>query len=167
MMIYIIGIIIIVLLIGGFILFLKVSKLKDIKESLDICASNINEFLSKKLSLVNILLKDINDEKIKKDFSYSEDFTIYEKEEALFNISWNINKYIKDNNLKKLKDKAKELNILEENLDGLKDFYNANVLNYNEIFLKKYFNRIFRLLKFGDYKAFKIRKLEEYEIFKN
>lgn len=166
-MIYIIGIIIIILLIGGFIIFLKVSKLNDIKESLDICASNINEFLSKKLSLVNILLKDINDEKIKKDFSYSEDFTIYEKEEALFNISWNINKYIKDNNLKKLKNKAKELNILEENLDGLKDFYNANVLNYNEIFLKKYFNRIFRLLKFGDYKAFKIRKLEEYEIFKN
>lgn len=166
-MLFIIGIIVIILLIGGFIIFLKISKLKDIKKSLDICTSNINEFLSKKLSLVTILLKDIKDEKIKKDFSYSEDFTIYEKEDALFNISWNINKYIKDNNVKKLKDKAKELNILEENLDGLKDFYNANVLNYNEIFLKKYFNKIFRLLKFSDYKSFKIRKLEEYEIFKN
>ena len=62
---------------------------------------------------------------------------------------------------------VKNLNILEENLDGLKDYYNANVLNYNEIFLKRYFNKLFRLLKFVDYKSFKIRKLEEYEIFKN
>lgn len=167
MMLYIIGIIILILLVGGFIIFLKVSKLNDIKKALDICASNINEFLNKKLELINILLKDIDNKKIKKDFSYSDDFNIYEKEEALFNVSWNIYKYIKDNNITKLKDKAKELNVLEENLDGLKDFYNANVLNYNEVFLKKSFNKIFRIFKFGDYKSFKIRKLEEYEIFKN
>lgn len=167
MMLYIIGIIILILLVGGFIIFLKVSKLNDIKKALDICATNINEFLNKKLELINILLKDIDNKKIKKDFSYSDDFNIYEKEEALFNVSWNIYKYIKDNNITKLKDKAKELNVLEENLDGLKDFYNANVLNYNEIFLKKSFNKIFRIFKFGDYKSFKIRKLEEYEIFKN
>lgn len=167
MMLYIIGIIILILLVGGFIIFLKVSKLNDIKKALDICASNINEFLNKKLELINILLKDIDNRKIKKDFSYSDDFNIYEKEEALFNVSWNIYKYIKDNNITKLKDKAKELNVLEENLDGLKDFYNANVLNYNEVFLKKSFNKIFRIFKFGDYKSFKIRKLEEYEIFKN
>lgn len=166
-MLYIIGIIILILLVGGFIIFLKVSKLNDIKKALDICAANINEFLNKKLELINILLKDIDNKKIKKDFSYSDDFNIYEKEEALFNVSWNIYKYIKDNNITKLKDKAKELNVLEENLDGLKDFYNANVLNYNEVFLKKSFNKIFRIFKFGDYKSFKIRKLEEYEIFKN
>lgn len=166
-MLYIVGIIILILLVGGFIIFLKVSKLNDIKKALDICASNINEFLNKKLELINILLKDIDNKKIKKDFSYSDDFNIYEKEEALFNVSWNIYKYIKDNNITKLKDKAKELNVLEENLDGLKDFYNANVLNYNEVFLKKSFNKIFRIFKFGDYKSFKIRKLEEYEIFKN
>ena len=166
-MLYIIGIIILILLVGGFIIFLKVSKLNDIKKALDICAANINEFLNKKLELINILLKDIDNKKIKKDFSYSDDFNIYEKEETLFNVSWNIYKYIKDNNITKLKDKAKELNVLEENLDGLKDFYNANVLNYNEIFLKKSFNKIFRIFKFGDYKSFKIRKLEEYEIFKN
>lgn len=165
-MLYVVGLIILIILIGCFLIFLKFSKLKDIKKSLEICSFNINEFLDKKLNLITILLKEINDEKIKKDFSYSDDFNIYEKEEALFTISWNINKYIKDNNMTKFKDKVKELNILEENLDGLKDFYNANVLNYNEIFLKKYFNKFFRLLKFQDYKSFKIRKLEEYEIFK-
>ena len=85
----------------------------------------------------------------------------------MFNVSFDINKYVKERKDKKLLSEVKELNSLEESLDGLKDYYNANVLNYNEIFLKRYFNRLFRLLKFKDYKSFKIRKLEEYEIFKN
>ena len=85
----------------------------------------------------------------------------------MFNVSFDINKYVKDKKIVKLKDKVKELNVLEENLDGLKDYYNANVLNYNEIFLKGYLNKLFRVLKFGDRKSFKVRKLEEYEIFKN
>ena len=66
-----------------------------------------------------------------------------------------------------MKKNVSELNVLEENIDGLKDFYNANVLNYNEIFLKSYLNKVYRFFKFNDYKSFKIRKLEEYEIFKN
>lgn len=166
-MIYVICVIIVIAFAAGIFLFLKVSKLKDINRSLEMCSDNINDVLDKKLKLVNVLLKDVKEEKIKKEFSYNDDFNIYEKENALFIVSFNINKYVKDNNIKKLKSKIRELNILEENLDGLKDFYNANVLNYNEIFLKRYLNKFFRLLKFGDYKSFKMRKLEEYEIFKN
>ena len=165
-MIYVVSVLLIAVLVGGFVVFLKITKLKDIKESLEMCACNIENFLDKKLKIVTSLLKEIDNEKIKKDFSYSEDFSIYEKEDSLFTVSWNINKYIKDNKLSKFKDSVKELNILEENLDGLKDFYNANVLNYNEIFLKKYSNFLFRFFNFKDYKSFKIRKLEEYEIFK-
>ena len=41
-----------------------------------------------------------------------------------------------------------------------------SIFNLNEAY-KRYFNKLFRLLKFVDYKSFKIRKLEEYEIFKN
>ena len=164
---YMVCIIIVILVVLAIFLFLKVSKLKDINKSLEICASKINDILEEKLNLVNKLLKNIKEEKIKKEFSYSEDYNIYEKENALFNVSFNINKYVKDNNIKKLKEKVHELNVLEESLDGLKDFYNANVLNYNELFLKRYLNKFYRLMKFKDYKSFKIRKLEEYEIFKN
>ena len=166
-MIYIICSLLFLLFIFGAFIFFKVNKLKDIKKSLDIISSNIEEFLDAKLNIVTRLLSDIDDEKIKKEFSYSDDFTLHEKEDSLFNISWNINKYIKDKRLDKMKKDVSELNVLEENLDGLKDFYNANVLNYNEIFLKSYLNKIFRFFKFSDYKSFKIRKLEEYEIFKN
>lgn len=166
-MIYVFGTIFLLLVIVLGYLFFKYSKLKDINNSIEIASESINAVLDKKLELVNELLKDVKDKKIKEKFEYSDDFSLYEKENALFNVSFDINKYVKDKNIVKLKDKVKELNVLEENLDGLKDYYNANVLNYNEIFLKRYFNKLFRFLKFGDYKSFKIRKLEEYEIFKN
>ena len=166
-MIYVFGTIFLLLVIVLGYLFFKYSKLKDINNSIEIASESINAVLDKKLELVNELLKDVKDKKIKEKFEYSDDFSLYEKENALFNVSFDINKYVKDKEIVKLKDKVKELNVLEENLDGLKDYYNANVLNYNEIFLKRYFNKLFRFLKFGDYKSFKIRKLEEYEIFKN
>ena len=165
-MIYVVGILVLVLIFGFGFLFLKYSKLKDINNSLLICMDGIDDVLVKKLELVNELLKDIKNEKITRKFEYSEEMSLYENEDALFNVSFDINKFVKEGKNKKLKEKVRALNILEENLDGLKDYYNANVLNYNEIFLKRYFNKIFRFLKFEDYKSFKIRKLEEYEIFK-
>lgn len=166
-MIYVLGAIFLLLVVLIGYLFFKYVRLKDISSSIEIASCSINDVLDKKLELVNALLKEINDKKIKSRFCYRDDFSIYEKEDALFRVSFDINKYIKDKKIKKLSDKVRELNVLEEGLDGLKDFYNANVLNYNEIFLKRYFNKLFRVLKFGDYKSFKIRKLEEYEIFKN
>ena len=166
-MIYILGAVFLLLVIILGYLFFKYTKLREINDSINIASDSINSVLDKKLELVNDLLGKIKNDKIKSKFEYSDDFSIYEKENALFNVSFDINKYVKEGKNKKLLSEVKELNSLEESLDGLKDYYNANVLNYNEIFLKRYFNRLIRLLKFKDYKSFKIRKLEEYEIFKN
>lgn len=166
-MLYVIGLIILVVVIAIIIFIFKYLKLKDIMVSINICIDSINNALDKKLKFVNELLDDIKDEKIKKNFSYNEDASLYEREDSLFNIGFEINKYVKEKKVKNLKDKIKKLNDMEENLDGLKDYYNTNVLNYNEIFFKKYLNKFFRLLKFEQFKSFKIRKLEQYEIFKN
>lgn len=166
-MIYVLGIIFLLLIILVAFLFFKWSKLRDINSCIEMASCSINEVLDKKLEIVRDILDGIKDKKLKDKFVYSDDFSLYEREDVLFNISFDINKYVKDKNVKNFRDKVRELNVLEESLDGLKDFYNANVLNYNEIFLKRYFNKLFRLLNFGDYKSFKIRKLEEYEIFKN
>ena len=187
-MLYILLIIVLILIALGEVIFFKMSKLKDFKSSIDMCLSNIEDILNHKIELVNELLTDLNNDKLKQGFTYNEEMDIYEKEDSLFEVAFNINKFVKDNNMLKEKKKTKskttskskkksdesslsdnirELNVLEEGLDGLKDFYNTNVLNYNEIFLKKGFNKLYRLLKFKDYKSFKIRKLEEYEIFKN
>lgn len=166
-MIYAVGIVILILVICFFIILFNYFKLNDIRTSIEACSDSINELLDTKYELVEKLLKKIKNEKIKKTFNYDKDATLYEREDSLFNISFEINKYVKEMKNTKLKQDVSELNVLEENLDGLKDFYNTNVLNYNGIFLKKIFNRIFKLLKFDNYKSFKIRKLEEYEIFKN
>ena len=166
-MIYILGAVFLLLVIILGYLFFKYTKLREINDSINIASDSINSVLDKKLELVNDLLSKIKNDKIKSKFEYSDDYSIYEKENALFNVSFDINKYVKEGKDKKLLSEVKELNSLEESLAGLKAYYNANVLNYNEIFLKRYFNKLFRLLKFKDYKSFKIRKLEEYEIFKN
>ncbi len=166
-MIYVIGIVLLLLVIFFFIVLFNYFKLIDIRTSIEACSDNIDALLEKKLELVEKILKKMKNEKIEKMFEYDKEGTLYEREDALFNVSFEINKHIKDSNNKKLKDDIRELNVLEESLDGLKDFYNTNALNYNEIFFKKQFNKIFKILKFEGYKSFKIRKLEEYEIFKN
>ena len=177
-MIYVMGIILLLLVICIAILFFKYTKLTDIRESIDMCSVKIDSALEEKHKLVQELLKLVKNEDITKKFTYNSEDSIYDRENALFDVSFEINKYIKDLKLAKgkkktsiltdeLMDKIKKLNEMEEDIDGLKDFYNTNVLNYNEIYLKKNYHKIFELLKFPAYKSFKIRKLEEYEIFKN
>ena len=166
-MIYVIGAVVLILVIFIVIVIFKYVKLKDVQKSIEMCIKSIDELLNKKLELVNSLLKDIDNKNIEEKFSYNEDASLYEREDILFNTSFEINKYIKEKKTKKLMPKVQDLNNLEEDIDGLKDYYNANVLNYNDIFLKKNLNKLFKLLKFDSYKSFKIRKLEEYEIFKN
>ena len=166
-MIYVIGAVVLILVIFIVIVIFKYVKLKDVQKSIEMCIKSIDELLNKKLELVNSLLKDIDNKNIEEKFSYNEDASLYEREDILFNTSFEINKYIKEKKIKKLMPKVQDLNNLEEDIDGLKDYYNANVLNCNDIFLKKNLNKLFKLLKFDSYKSFKIRKLEEYEIFKN
>lgn len=165
-MIYVIFTLFFILFLIAVFIFFNVTKLRDINNSLSLCNSKLDEMLNRKLSVINSILNKLDDKKLKNDFIYKDTFNIYEKEKSLFDASFAINKYVKDNKCENVLDEIRELNIIEENIDGLKDFYNAHVLNYNEVFLKKYLNKLYRLFKFNDYKAFKIRKLEEYEIFK-
>ncbi len=167
-MLYLVLTLLFIIFIISVYIFFKINKLKDIKESLDLCEKKISEALTNKYKIVLDILEKLNDEKLNKYFTYTEDLSLVEREKSLFDIGFKINKNLKGNKtkLKKFEEELKNLNINEESLDGLKDYYNANVLNYNEVFYKKYFNKIYKLFKFEEYKSFKIRKLEEYEIFK-
>ena len=166
-MIYVIGILILFLLIAFIFIFFKCIKLKEIKSSIDTCSMRINEFLEEKLDMVKEMFKSVRNEKLKSSFNYDESYDIYEKENVLYNIGYDLNKYIKEGRSKKLKEMIKVFNEKEEELEGLKDFYNASVQNYNSIYTNKYLNKIFKLLRFESYKPFRIRKIEDYEIFKN
>ena len=74
-------------------MFFKYTKLREINDSINIASDSINSVLDKKLELVNDLLSKIKNDKIKSKFEYSDDYSIYEKENALFNVSFDINKY--------------------------------------------------------------------------
>ena len=93
-MIYVVGILILIIILLCGYLFFKYSKLKDINNSLEIATENINTILDKKFELVNELLKEIKNDKIKEKFSYSDEYSIYEKENALFDVSFDINKFV-------------------------------------------------------------------------
>ena len=150
------------------ILFIKYKKLEDLENAIITCEENLEYQLKEKNEIIKILIKEINDEELNK-FKYNEEETIHEKENALFNIRWDINKYLLENPKKNntFKKEIIKLNEIDDNIEGLKDYYNANVINYNELFLKKPLNLIYKLLKFTQYKSFKLRKIDDYEILKN
>ncbi len=166
-MIYIIIIITIILALLA-IVFIKYKKLEDLENAIITCEDNLENHLKEKNEIIKEVIKDINDEELNK-FTYNEEETIHEKEDNLFNIRWDINKYLLENpkKNKKFKKEIIKLNEIDDDIEGLKDYYNANVINYNEIFLKKPMNLIYKLLKFTQYKSFKLRKIDDYEILKN
>lgn len=166
-MIYIIIIITIILTLLA-IVFIKYKKLEDLENAIITCEDNLENHLKEKNEIIKEVIKDINDEELNK-FTYNEEETIHEKEDNLFNIRWDINKYLLENpkKNKKFKKEIIKLNEIDDDIEGLKDYYNANVINYNEIFLKKPMNLIYKLLKFTQYKSFKLRKIDDYEILKN
>lgn len=166
-MIYIIIIITIILALLA-IVFIKYKKLEDLENAIITCEDNLKNHLKEKNEIIKEVIKDINDEELNK-FTYNEKETIHEKEDNLFNIRWDINKYLLENpkKNKKFKKEIIKLNEIDDNIEGLKDYYNANVINYNELFLKKPMNLIYKLLKFTQYKSFKLRKIDDYEILKN
>lgn len=166
-MIYIIITITIILALLA-IVFIKYKKLEDLENAIITCEDNLENHLKEKNEIIKEVIKDINDEELNK-FTYNEKETIHEKEDNLFNIRWDINKYLLENpkKNKKFKKEIIKLNEIDDNIEGLKDYYNANVINYNELFLKKPMNLIYKLLKFTQYKSFKLRKIDDYEILKN
>ena len=168
-MIYIIISILTIILAALAIIFIKYRNLSDLEEAILKCDEKLDEYLTKKNELINKVLKKINDEKLTKTFNYKNEDSIYDKEDTLFNIRWDINKFLLENPKisKKIKKETNELNEIDDNIEGLKDFYNANVINYNELFMRKPLCLIYKILKFDQYKSFKLRKLDDYEILKN
>ncbi len=166
-MIYIIITITIILALLALV-FIKYKKLEDLENAIITCENNLENHLKEKNKIIKKVINGINDEELNK-FTYNEEETIHEKEDNLFNIRWDINKYLLENpkKNKKFKKEIIKLNEIDDDIEGLKDYYNANVINYNEIFLKKPMNLIYKLLKFTQYKSFKLRKIDDYEILKN
>lgn len=167
MIYFIIGIVAIVV-IGVLLVVFKYLKLRDFNKIIETCTYNINDALDRQEKEMVIVLEDVKDQKIKEAFVNIDSSDMFCKEELLFNVSWSINKYFEENDVNDNNKKIlRNINNIEEELEGLKDYYNLNASRYNELYNKIPFVYIFRLLKLNSKKIFKIRKLENYEILKD
>lgn len=164
-------IIILILLVVFVILYIydNYQKLLDILENINTSKEKIDEILDKKKMFLEDLVKESKEKELKIMLK-EETPDIFSKEDLLFNIRWKIenlinnNKYTPQNECAGYYDRLK---VLEEELEGLKDYYNSKVILYNEKFLNKFFCNIYKLLKLEKQKKFKLRKIESFEILKD
>ncbi len=159
------GIILLIILAVVIIIYISLEKIKDIDKNIDMCTKSIEEILTTKKDIIEKIIKDTNSKKLKDLFEYKED-NIITKEESLYNITKEINNYTNTNakkktNNKNLKEELMKLSSLDEDLEGLKNYYNTNAFNYNNIYNKKFFNKIYKILKLNKKDLFDSRKLDD------
>lgn len=117
-------------------------------------------------------LKKMNKENsiLNKLLNIEENLDVFQLEKALFDVRWNLNKLIEEEKIK-IKKESKtiitSLNEIEDEIEGLKDYYNSKAITYNEKYFKKPFYFLFKLFKLEDKKTFSLRKIENYEILKD
>ena len=134
-------IIIFVLLVIFTILYIydNYKKIKDILENINTSKDKIDEVLNNKKELLENLVKDAKDKDLKIMLK-EETNDIFSKEDMLYNVRWKLEELITDKKYSpkdEFKTYYERLKILEEDLEGLKDYYNSKVIIYNEKYLNK------------------------------
>ena len=157
-------IVLLLLITFGILFYSKYSFLKDINEKLNISLNKIKELVFFKESKIKEILDLINDDKYNYRYEHI-DLDFVNKENEIFILFWDLKKDLKNN--KKVKNIIIDVEKNENDLEGLKDYYNCNVNLYNEIYEKMPFNILFKLFKFENKKLFESKKIEDFEILKD
>lgn len=165
----IVGITSIVLVLGLFFLN-NYFKLKELNNFCNVSQERLFEVLNKKKNLLEKLKDQTKNKNLIKLLNIEENLDVFQLEKALFDVRWNLNKLIEEEKIK-IKKESKtiitSLNEIEDEIEGLKDYYNSKAITYNEKYFKKPFYFLFKLFKLEDKKTFSLRKIENYEILKD
>lgn len=170
MTLYIILVALLIIVILVFIALNNLSKLKELMNTIDICSGKLEETLEEKKELLTKLSEETKNKDLIKLINIKDNLDIFELEKSLFDTKWGLNKLIANKKLKVKKDASiilTNLNKIEDDIEGLKDYYNSKAITYNEKYFKKPFNIIYKLLKYEQKKTFTIRKIDDYEIMKD
>lgn len=170
MAIYIIGVLFILLIIFILVILNNYSKLKQLSEVCDISKDKLLDSLNEKKGLLIKLKDESKNKELIKIINFDEEENIFELEKVLFDARWNLNKLIENKKIKLKKELTEilnNLNKIEEDIEGLKDYYNSKAITYNEKFFKKPFNFFYKLFKVEQKKIFTLRKIDDYEILKD
>ena len=170
----IIGIIVLLLCLVLIIIF-NLRKVKEIKDSIIMCETNIGELLSEKKERINALIPLLDDKNLELDSDIT-GLNIYEADEVLykiFNKVQDIGENLIENKPRRKKKNAelaislKEAHILNEAIVGLKGFYDEKVRDLNLKFNKKFFAFIYRKFGYEEIELFPKRKGKVLEILKD
>lgn len=175
MIIYIISGVIAILIVLAMMIIIKINKINDLKENLKISQKNISTLLNKKYNILNSVTKflsknfEIELETIEKN-NLEEEYNI----ELDKNLSLLVKKFydlVEEND--KLKKEKKitlfktNLKDIDENIYGLKSYYNDNSEKINNLFSKPLYKILLSITKTSKYKKFDTKKEAELEILKD
>ena len=125
------------------------------------------ELVNNKDENVNKILDIISDDKLRARYVKSDN--VIDNENNIFSLYWDIKKYLKEKNINndEINNIVKEIDKYEDDLEGLKDFYNSSVNIYNNYFYKKPFNIVYKVFRYNEKQKFISKKIESYEILKD
>ena len=169
MTLYIIIGMVVVIAVIVFIVLNNYNKLKDLNNSLIAGEEMLLKTLNTKKDLLNKVKETSKNKELIKAMNFESNLNIFELEKTLFEVKWNLNKLINEKKYTPKKDVISTLDAInktEEEIEGLKDYYNSKAITYNEFYYKKPFTTLYKLLKLEQKKTFSLRKIEDYEILK-
>ena len=163
----------IIIIIIIFVIWFNYKKINNIKSNLEVCSNHIIELLNKKTELLLKLNKEDKNKDLESSLSFEDNISLFEKEKKLFNITVNIDENFLKKKLKKNKKEQKsgslleEIKVVDDNLEGLKDYYNTYVNLFNSFFRKKPFIYIYKIFNLYEMQTFESKRTEKYEILKS
>ncbi len=158
----ILTIVVLIILLGLFI-YTKITYLKEENDNLKVALDKIKVLLDKKKELLLKLVKILKYDNTILDNDNQDVFLL---DTQLFDLRWDLNKLLEESKNKKIPNIIKDLDLLEEELLGLKDFYNSHAKDYNFMYDKKVLCCFYKLFKLERKELFSVKKLDKYEILK-
>ena len=158
-------IIIIIILIIILIILKNYFTLKELDLKIDACSGSLFEILDLKKETIEKIIKSSKNKDIKNIISDINTDNLFKYDEDLYQT---FKKIEVDKTLtKKALSMTKDIKKIDEEIDGLKNFYNVNVNKYNLMYNKKPFIYLYNLLKLEKKEVFKERKTSDLNILKD
>lgn len=158
-------IIIIIILIIVLIILKNYFTLKELDLKIDACSGSLFEILDLKKETIEKIIKSSKNKDIKNIISDINTDNLLKYDEDLYQA---LKKIEVDKTLtKKALSMTKDIKKIDEEIDGLKNFYNVNVNKYNLMYNKKPFIYLYNLLKLEKKEVFKERKTSDLNILKD
>ena len=158
-------IIIIIILIIVLIILKNYFTLKELDLKIDACSGSLFEILDLKKETIEKIIKSSKNKDIKNIISDINTDNLIKYDEDLYQA---FKKIEADKILtKKALSMTKDIKKIDEEIDGLKNFYNVNVNKYNLMYNKKPFIYLYNLLKLEKKEVFKERKTSDLNILKD